>query len=72
LESGAFAKEGKKRQAQMKDMGVNIIQQPVVIDKNIITSRSPSAALDVVFAVVEMLTSTANVERIKKGMGFIE
>lgn len=61
-----------KRQDQMKDMGVNIIQQPVVIDKNIITSRSPSTALDVAFTLVEMLTSVANVERIKKGMGFIE
>ncbi len=62
----------EKRQTQMKEMGVNIIQQPVVIDKNIITSRSPSAAMDVAFAVVEKLTSTANLNRIKEGMGFIE
>lgn len=62
----------EKRQAQMKEMGVNIIQQPIVIDKNIITSRSPSAAMDVAFAVVEKLTSAANLNRIKEGMGFIE
>ncbi|MGF1794068.1 DJ-1/PfpI family protein [Photobacterium profundum] len=62
----------EKRQTQMKEMGVNIIQQPVVIDNNIITSRSPSAAMNVAFAVVEKLTSTANLNRIKEGMGFIE
>jgi protein deglycase len=62
----------EKRQAQMKEMGVNIIQQPIVIDKNIITSRSPSAAMDVAFAVVEKLTSATNLNRIKEGMGFIE
>lgn len=62
----------KKRQTQMEEMGVNVIQVPIVIDKNIITSRSPSTAMDVAFNVVEMLTSTANLERIKKGMGFIE
>ncbi|KAB1175031.1 DJ-1/PfpI family protein [Photobacterium damselae] len=62
----------KKRQTQMEEMGVNVIQAPIVIDKNIITSRSPSAAMDVAFKVVEMLTSTANLKRIKEGMGFIE
>ncbi|HIF9205523.1 TPA: DJ-1/PfpI family protein [Photobacterium damselae] len=62
----------KKRQTQMEEMGVNVIQAPIVIDKNIITSRSPSAAMDVAFNVVEMLTSTANLERIKEGMGFVE
>ncbi|EEZ39100.1 DJ-1/PfpI family protein (plasmid) [Photobacterium damselae subsp. damselae] len=62
----------KKRQTQMEEMGVNVIQAPIVIDKNIITSRSPSAAMDVAFKVVEMLTSTANLKHIKEGMGFIE
>ncbi|HIF9376395.1 TPA: DJ-1/PfpI family protein [Photobacterium damselae] len=62
----------KKRQTQMEEMGVNVIQAPIVIDKNIITSRSPSTAMDVAFNVVEMLTSTANLERIKEGMGFVE
>ncbi|HIF9217207.1 TPA: DJ-1/PfpI family protein [Photobacterium damselae] len=62
----------KKRQTQMEEMGVNVIQAPIVTDKNIITSRSPSAAMDVAFTVVEMLTSTANLERIKEGMGFVE
>ncbi|HIF9085677.1 TPA: DJ-1/PfpI family protein [Photobacterium damselae] len=62
----------KKRQTQMEEMGVNVIQAPIVIDRNIITSRSPSTAMDVAFTVVEMLTSTANLERIKEGMGFVE
>ncbi|HIF9196516.1 TPA: DJ-1/PfpI family protein [Photobacterium damselae] len=62
----------KKRQTQMEEMGVNVIQAPIVTDKNIITSRSPSAAMDVAFNVVDMLTSTANLECIKEGMGFVE
>ncbi|HIF9461728.1 TPA: DJ-1/PfpI family protein [Photobacterium damselae] len=62
----------KKRQTQMEEMGVNVIQAPIVIDKNIITSSSPSEAMDVAFNVVERLTSTANLERIKEGMGFVE
>ncbi|NVP03069.1 DJ-1/PfpI family protein [Photobacterium damselae subsp. damselae] len=62
----------KKRQTQMEEMGVNVIQAPIIIDRNIITSRSPSAAMDVAFNVVEMLTSTANLECVKEGMGFIE
>ncbi|HIF9141056.1 TPA: hypothetical protein ACX6SR_002145 [Photobacterium damselae] len=62
----------KKLQTQMEEMGVNVIQAPIIIDKKIITSRSPSAAMDVAFNVVERLTSTANLERIKEGMGFVE
>lgn len=53
-------------------MGVNVIQAPIIIDKKIIISRSPSAAMDVTFNVEERLTSTANLERIKEGMGFVE
>ncbi|MBL0621619.1 DJ-1/PfpI family protein [Aeromonas veronii] len=62
----------QKRQLQMQEYGVRVLNQPIVIDGNIITSRSPSTAMDVAFLVVEMLTSKANLERIKEGMGFLE
>lgn len=62
----------QKRQLQMQEYGVQVLNQPIVIDGNIITSRSPSTAMDVAFLVVEMLTSKANLERIKEGMGFLE
>lgn len=59
-----------KRQKQLAEMGVNIIQQPIVVDVNIITSQSPATAINVAFTLVERLTSKANVARIKEGMRF--
>lgn len=61
----------QKWQQQMQEYGVHVLNQPIVIDDNIITSRSPSTAMDVAFLVVEMLTSKANLKCIKEGMGFI-
>ncbi|WP_368207726.1 DJ-1/PfpI family protein [Aeromonas sp. s12] len=62
----------QKRQQQMQEYGVQVLNQPIVIDGNIITSRSPSTAINVAFLVVEMLTSKANLEKIKEGMGFLD
>lgn len=62
----------QKRQQQMQEYGVQVLNQPIVIDGNIITSRTPSTAMNVAFLVVEMLTSKANLEKIKEGMGFLD
>lgn len=51
-------------------MGVHVVQHPIVVDGNIITSQSPATAINVAFTLIEKLTSRANVERIKEGMGF--
>ena len=59
-----------KRQTQLSEMGVNVIQRPIVVDGNIITSQSPATAINVAFTLIEKLTSRANVEKIKEGMGF--
>ncbi len=59
-----------KRQAQLLEMGVHVVQHPIVVDGNIITSQSPATAINVAFTLIEKLTSRANVERIKEGMGF--
>ncbi|WAT01922.1 DJ-1/PfpI family protein [Rouxiella chamberiensis] len=58
------------RQKQLSEMGVNVVQRSIVVDGNIITSQSPATAMDVAFTLIEKLTSKANVERIKVGMGF--
>lgn len=58
------------RQKQLSEMGVNVVQRPIVVDGNIITSQSPATAMNVAFTLIEKLTSIANVERIKVGMGF--
>ena len=42
----------------------------IVVDGNIITSQSPATAINVAFTLIEKLTSRANVEKIKEGMGF--
>lgn len=58
------------RQRQLSAFGVNVINQPIVIDGNIITSSSPATALDVSFKLLEMLTSLRNSQHIKHLMGF--
>ncbi|PKM75701.1 MAG: DJ-1 family protein [Firmicutes bacterium HGW-Firmicutes-15] len=58
------------RQQQLAEYGVNIINTPIVVDKNIITSYSPSTALDVAFKLLETLTSIENCNNVKKLMGF--
>ena len=58
------------RQHQLASFGVNVVNQPIVIDGNIITSSSPATALDVSFKLLEMLTSTENCRHIKHLMGF--
>ena len=58
------------RQQQLASFGVNVVNQPIVIDGNIITSSSPATALDVAFKLLEMLTSSENCRHVKHLMGF--
>lgn len=59
------------RQAQLSGFNVNVLQsEPIVIDKNIITSYNPSTAFDVAFILLEMLTNKENCTYVKKLMGF--
>jgi 4-methyl-5(b-hydroxyethyl)-thiazole monophosphate biosynthesis len=58
------------RQSQLASYGVTIVNQPVVIDGNIITSSCPATALDVAFALLERLTCVENCQRVKLLMGF--
>ncbi len=54
----------------LADLGVNVQDQHIVIDKNIITSTGPATGLDVSFKLLEMLTSEKNVDEVKKYMRF--
>lgn len=58
------------RQQQLASFGVNVINQPIVIDGNIITSSSPATALEVAYNLLEILTSAENCQRVKHLMGF--
>ena len=60
-----------QRQKQLADFGANVLgDEPIVIDKNIITSYNPSTASDVAFTLLELLTSKENCNHVKKLMGF--
>lgn len=59
------------RQQQLSEYGANVLSnEPIVIDRNIITSYNPSTAFDVAFTLLEMLTSKENCNNVKRLMGF--
>lgn len=58
------------RQKQLKAFDVNVVNEPIVIDKNIITSFCPETATGVAFKLLEMLTTIETMENVKKAMGF--
>jgi Putative intracellular protease/amidase len=58
------------RQKQLKEFGVNVINEPIVVDKNIITSYCPETAPSVAFKLLEMLTSKEKMEAVKAAMGY--
>jgi len=57
-------------QEKLHEYGVNVINKPIVIDGNIITSWNPSTAIDVAFKLLELLTSKEKANYIKEIMGF--
>ncbi|MFL8711418.1 DJ-1/PfpI family protein [Clostridioides sp. GD02377] len=59
-----------QRQRQLSEFDVNVINEPIVVDKNIITSYCPETAPHVAFKLLEMLTSREQMEIVKLAMGF--
>ena len=59
-----------KRQEALKSFDVNVINEPIVIDDNIITSWDPSTGIDVALLLLERLTSYKNADHIRQIMGF--
>ena len=59
-----------KRPSQLKEYGVEYINQPIVIDDRIITSWNPSTAIDVALKLLELLTTKEDSDCIKSKMGF--
>ena len=57
-------------QNKLKEFGVNVVNEPIVIDDNIITSYCPATAPNVAFELLKMLTSEVEMTEIKKAMGF--
>ena len=58
------------RQKELAKFDVNVVNEPIVVDKNIITSYCPSTASGVAFILLEKLTSKKEMEVVKEAMGF--
>jgi 4-methyl-5(b-hydroxyethyl)-thiazole monophosphate biosynthesis len=59
---------GGKRKAQLEAYGASFVDRPVVIEDGLITSTGPGTAIEVAFALLELLTSRANVDHIRQLM----
>jgi len=59
-----------ERQKQLSEFGVNVVDKPIIIEGNVITSWNPATAIDVALHLLEKLTDKQNTEYIRKIMGF--
>jgi protein deglycase len=61
---------GGRRRRQLAELGVIVVDEPIVRDANVITSTSPATAVEVALTLVEVLTDRPNADRIRHLMGF--
>lgn len=58
------------RRRQLANFGANLVDAPIVVDNNIITSSNPGTAFEVAFLALERLTSKENCHKVLELMGF--
>ena len=58
------------RRHQLANFGANLVDAPIVVDNNIITSSNPGTAFEVAFLALERLTSKENCHKVRELMGF--
>lgn len=58
------------RREALKEFGVHVINEPIVMDDNLITSWNPSTAINVALLLLELLTTKKNAEKVRQLMGF--
>lgn len=58
------------RQKQLKNFGATVINQPIIIDKNIITSYCPQTAPYVAFELLNKLIGKKETISVKRAMGY--
>lgn len=61
---------GGRRQKQLEDFGVKVINEPVVVEGNIITSWCPSTAVEVAYKLLEVLRTKEDSDNVRKIMGY--
>lgn len=62
--------DGGLRRKQLASFEVKVIDQPIVWDRNVITSTSPATAMEVAFELLSRITSKENSDQIRQKMGF--
>lgn len=67
--NGTVYRSDVRREA-LKSFEVNVLDQPIVIDDNIITSWNPATAIGVALLLLELLTSKQNAQKVRQLMGF--
>ena len=58
------------RREALQEFGVVVLDQPIVVDDDLITSWNPSTAVDVAFLLLEQLTTKENAGKVQQLMGF--
>lgn len=59
-----------RRQKQLAEFGVEVVNEPIVKTDNIITSYCPQTAPEVAFMLLESLIGTEQMHIVKTAMGF--
>lgn len=62
--------QGGYKREELKNFGVVLGEEWIVVDDNIITSSCPKTAPDVAFRLLEMLTSKEKAMEVRKVMGY--
>lgn len=70
LKATTYHLDDGRRQAQLKAFGAQVVHDPIVMDRKIITSYCPETAPGVAFRLLELLTSKAKMQIVRKAMGF--
>ena len=55
---------------QLADFGVKLVDRPVVVDGNVITSAGPATAIDVAFKLLAEMSGEAHAQHVRREMGF--
>ena len=61
---------GGKRQTELRAYGADVVNESVVVDRNVITSYCPETAVRVAFELLERLTSPEKTAEVKAAMGY--
>lgn len=62
--------KGGLRQKQLAEFGAHVLNSPIVVDHNVITSYCPETAAGVAFKLLEKLTTPEQMSVVKEAMGF--